>query len=159
MALIENLSTGTGSYAVGGSTANSQGVDALNAVAIGASAVAASQYATAVGDSSRAPGNSSTAIGRNSSAGGGQSTAIGYNAKVASGKTYAIQIGYGTNSEASTLSVGLSNTSGYNYKLLDADGTIPAARLGTLPAADGTYIPVLTITGGVPTITWTAYTP
>ena len=42
------------------------------------------------------------------------------------------------------------------YKLMSADGTIPAARHASLPAADGTYVLKLTISGGVPTLSWVA---
>ena len=51
--------------------------------------------------------------------------AIGNLAKTSA--DYAIQLGDGTNSEANTLSVGLSGAN--NYKLLGSDGKIPAERL------------------------------
>lgn len=42
------------------------------------------------------------------------------------------------------------------YKLMSADGTIPAARHASLPAADGTYVLKLVISSGVPTLSWVA---
>lgn len=42
------------------------------------------------------------------------------------------------------------------YELMSADGTIPAARHATLPAADGTYALQVVITNGVPTLSWVA---
>lgn len=125
--LIENLTTVDTSYNIGGTITNNSNVEQSNVVAIGNSTRAASQYATAIGDNARAIGNSTTAIGRNTNASGAQSTAIGYGATVNSGKSYAIQIGKGTNAEASTFCVGLSASD--NYKLLDADGTIPGPRM------------------------------
>lgn len=61
--------------------------------------------------------------------GGGYSIAIGNEANASNSS---IQIGKGTNSEMGTLCVSLWNDSAQvlnNYKLLDADGTIPTARL------------------------------
>lgn len=86
------------------------------------------------------------------------SIAIGPNAKAYSWGN--IQIGSGTNNESAggTFYVALSrkNNPTNNYKMLDYDGTIPAARHAALPAADGTYTLQLVITNGVPTLSWVA---
>lgn len=87
----------------------------------------------------------------------GNGIAIGYAAKVSAAN--AIQIGSKgtnnnyTNSDANTFKVGNANG---NFEIMSADGTIPAARHASLPAADGTYVLKLTISGGVPTLAWVA---
>ena len=68
-----------------------------------------------------------TNVGYSSNATGLRSTAIGYNSTVSGNN--AIQIGYGTNTVASTLSVGFNGSS---YKLLDGTtGLIPDTRLSS----------------------------
>ena len=70
---------------------------------------------------------------------------------------YAIQIGgvMQTNSETGTLCIGSCYNNAYvNYKMMDADGTIPTDRYTTTPSADGTYVPALTISSGVATRAW-----
>lgn len=84
--------------------------------------------------------------------------AIGNQAFV--GANGAMQFGCGGNTEAGTVCFALTTSnddSGFtNYKLLDSDGTIPAARHASLPTADGTYVLKLVITDGVPTLSWVA---
>lgn len=139
----------------------------------------ASACGIAIGYSSESRGvNRSIAIGSNSVSGrvgsSGSSVALGYLTEASGGDGYsaaigtlakatatgAIQFGNGTNSTPGTLSVGLQTQPGgsaaTNYRLLDSDGTIPAARHATLPAADGTYTLQLVITNGVPTLSWVA---
>lgn len=85
---------------------------------------------TAVGYSAKASGllyGGRVAIGCNADAYNG--IAIGNSAIVPYGNDGAIQIGPGTNTEAGSLSIGTRyNSTNVNYKLLDADGTIPADR-------------------------------
>lgn len=101
--------------------------------------------------------NCSIAIGNRSETGGScsASIAIGYKAKISSLAQYAIQLGQGTNATSNTLSVGLSDSN--NYRLLNSDGTIPAARLAsTTGLADGNYRLRLTMSNGTPTLSWVA---
>lgn len=139
----------------------------------------ASACGIAIGYSSESRGtNRSIAIGSNSVSGRvgstGSSVALGYLTEASGGDGYsaaigtlakatatgAIQFGNGTNSTPGTLSVGLQTQPGgsaaTNYRLLNSDGTIPAARHATLPAADGTYTLQLVIADGVPTLSWVA---
>ena len=81
-----------------------------------------------------ASGTYSTCVGGDSSATGTASTAFGSHAKATA--NYAIQLGYGTNSEANSLYVATSSSN--NYKILGSDGTIPNARLNVMTGADGT---------------------
>lgn len=98
----------------------------IGRVAIGYGAEASGSYSIAIGDSVTATKTSSLAIG-------GHATANG-----------AIQLGHGTNNETGTFCVGnYYNNSTVNYKLLDADGTIPAERMS---ATAGTTGQVLTKT-------------
>lgn len=173
---LVNTSTMSGGYAIGGSNiamnsiafgANSN-VTGVGGIAIGT--VATSSGGIAIGNSSTADstgvaiGGSSVArtqcvaIGKQtSSTGGDTNICIGYN--VHSSAQGSIQLGGMnlTNSEANTFKVGLFyNNSAQNYKLLDADGTIPTDRFTTTPVADGTYVPTLTISSGTATRTWGA---
>lgn len=106
------LSAGKGSYISGNS-----------GTAVGSLANAGSN-GTALGNSASA-GNTGTAIGSNSGATKSYSIALGMQAQATAER--AIQIGYGNNTEASSVYVGYSSAA--NYKLLDADGTIPAERI------------------------------
>lgn len=82
---------------------------------------------TNIGIASKASGGFGTAIGYNAN-GGSRATALGWNA-IASGAD-SIQIGNGTNSSATTLSVGFYQQG--NYQLLDGTtGKIPDDRLNT----------------------------
>lgn len=96
----------------------------IGRVAIGYGAKASGSYSIAIGDSVTATKTSSLAIG-------GSATANG-----------AIQLGHGTNNETGTFCVG-NHYNNVNYKLLDADGTIPAERMS---ATAGTTGQVLTKT-------------
>ena len=147
-----SFSTG-GAVPVSGEAAAAIGVGATAktaAIAIGKDA-SAYDYSVALGEAAKTIGNGSVSVGLNSTAGdeavaiGGETdasqnsvalgvnssvsaiggTALGHNAKVTA--IDAIQLGEGTNSEANTLSVALSDAN--NYKLLGSDGKIPAERL------------------------------
>lgn len=173
---LVNTATMSGGYAIGGSTiamnsiafGENSNVIGVGGIAIGT--VATSSGGIAIGNSSTADstgvaiGGSSVArtqcvaIGKQtSSTGGNTNICIGYN--VHSSAQGSIQLGGMnlTNSEANTFKVGLFyNMSAQNYKLLDADGTIPTDRYTTTPVADGTYVPTLTISSGTATRTWGA---
>lgn len=147
--ILTNTATGSGSLSTGGATAssaagsvalgNAANANGGSAVAVGAGSSASAKGATALGSVARADGQSSLAVGGQSQATKPGSTAVGPAASstgtgaVALGGAaksqadYAIQLGAGTNSEANTLSVGLSDAN--NYKLLGSDGKIPAERL------------------------------
>lgn len=102
-------------------TATGNSATAINADdAAGVSSVALGSGAS-VGQN----GAGGTAIGPEATVEAAAGTALGATSKVTA--EYAIQLGKGTNSEANTLSVGLSETT--NYKLLGSDGKIPAERL------------------------------
>lgn len=147
--VLTNTATGLNSLSTGGATAvsvprsvalgNAANASAGSAVAVGVNSSASAQAATALGFSARADGQSSLAVGIQSQATKSGSTAVGTSTSstgigaVALGGAakahadYAIQLGDGTNTEANTFSVGLSNSN--NYKLLGSDGKIPAERL------------------------------
>lgn len=152
--LIEGTSTGVYSVAIG----KSASANNSNCVAIGynANTVYGASSAVCVGQLSSA-NSKANAIGALATA-FTLGTAIGYAAEASANG--AIQIGTGTNSEAGTFKVSLGTTTSVSdytqYKLLESNGTIPADRLGALPVADGTYTLQLTISGGVPTLSWVA---
>lgn len=134
------------------------------AIAIGKESKAEAAYGVAIGSTAKAKGNLDISIGMgagsNSSTNKKNRLCVGYYAQATEHGAY--QFGYGTNSEAGTVCFSL-NTTGttaandwHNYKLLDSDGTIPAARHASLPASDGTYVLKLVISGGVPTLSWVA---
>lgn len=129
------------------SNVNALKVPTAPGIAIGTNSVTG--YAIGIGGS--VSGFSGIAIGFASNAQGEKSVAIGYGTIAA--KTNSIQLGTGNNNEAKTLYVGFDTS---NYKLLDSDGTIPAARHAALPSADGTYVLKLVIASGVPTLSWVA---
>lgn len=87
--------------------------------------------ATSIGVNSRALGNGSISLGTDASNYAENSIAIGYQATVASLCSSAIQLGYGTNSTAKSLSIGFYDYSTpTNYQLLDGTtGLIPDARI------------------------------
>lgn len=144
----------------------------VNGIAIGSSASVgpSGSRSIAIGANSTSGGTKSIAIGggdgyassQGANAQGANSISIGHSSSTASNKSntiaigywaqanqdYAIQLGTGTNSTANTFSVGLA--SGHNYQLLDANGQIPAARLGT--GFDATKTQVLKNVNGV--LTW-----
>lgn len=140
------------SVAVGRSTK----ADAPGTVVVGAGSSATQNDAVAIGQSTNATGRSGIAIGSNTSV--TQNTAIAIGTYTYATATNAIQLGAnGTNSEAGTFCVASKyNNTNVNYKMMDADGTIPTDRYTTTPSADGTYVPTLTISSGVATRTWAA---
>lgn len=71
---------------------------------------------------------------------GSHSIAIG---RASATANYAIQLGTGTNSDANTFSVGLSNS--LNVRLLNSNGTIPGERM----ALQGTEAPTTSTVGSV----------
>lgn len=77
-------------------------------------------YGTAV-----ASGVYSTCVGGDSSATGTGSTSFGSHAKATA--NYAVQLGYGTNSEAN--SVYMATSTSNNWKMLGSDGLIPSGRI------------------------------
>ena len=118
-----------------------QGASAINGGAIGQDATAQNGGAVGNGASAEEGG----AVGESASAtlGGavGQGTktsngfAGGYNAKTQTSARVAIdaiQLGTGTNLAAKTLQV-------YDYRLMDADGQIPEARMSSLSSAKHTH--------------------
>ena len=132
-----NKAGGSNSISVGGSINNTSG---QNSVRIGYNTLQKSTYDLT--------GNYGIGIGYNAYTTNQYGTAIGANANVKA--DYGIQIGSGSNTEANTLYVGLSSSS--NYKLLDADGTIPAERLVNAPCSalevlTGTAAPTTSTTG------------
>jgi hypothetical protein len=154
----------TGDYAI--SIGESVIASGNQSIAIGRSAKAQNDYAIAIGFSARisnleaiAIGHSAWARGYCSTAGGTgaetgvsstQATAIGYKAKA--NANYAIQIGYGTNTEASTFYVGFNNT---NYKLLDGNGLIPPERHAAVSSTAGEYVAKITVDSqGNATASW-----
>lgn len=101
-----------------------------NAITIGGTA-SSSNTATNIGTGTSVTATAGTAIGRAASVSGTYATGLGTAAKVTA--AYGIQIGYGTNSTASTLSVGFNASSPANRKnwtLLDGTtGLIPYERI------------------------------
>lgn len=83
------------------------------------------------------------------------SIAIGNYTSISQNTPRSIQLGRNvTNNEPNTFKVGFENN---NFTLMDTStGLIPAARHADLPTADGTYTLKLTISGGVPTLSWVA---
>ena len=130
--VLTNTATGENSVSTGGAVADGTyslaiglGANAGNtSIALGRAANASTGSGVAIGTASTV-GGGATAVGTASQASAEYSVAIGLGS--AASATRAIQIGEGTNSEANTLSVGLSNSN--NYKLLGSDGKIPAERL------------------------------
>ena len=98
-------------------------------VAIGLSSSVWSDKGVAVGYNCMADGNGAVAIGCDTNAKSPHAVAIGGEAKIERGVSYAIQLGKGTNAEANTFRVGLSDTN--NYKLLGSDGIIPDERISS----------------------------
>lgn len=98
--------------------------DANNSSVFGASASSSGRTGVAIGSIAQVTEDAGVAVGFGTVA-GNASIALGSGA--VSPAEHAIQLGYGENSEANTLSVGLSTSN--NYKLLGSDGKIPAERL------------------------------
>ena len=150
--------SGSNSIAIG----DHSGARGDSSVALGASARGDTNYTVSVGPYANIHYGTvqskaySTAVGASAMSKGLYSVSLGCTAVTEA--TGGIQIGYGTNSEAGTLSIGLTTATSpwtsTNYKLLDSDGTIPTARFTTDPVSDGTYYPTLTISSGTPTRSW-----
>ena len=124
---LENnaVAVGYNVQAAQGALAIGLGANAGNtSIALGQAANASTGSGVAIGVSSTV-GGGATAVGTASQASAEYSVAIGLGSAASAER--AIQIGQGTNSEANTLSVGLSDSN--NYKLLGSDGKIPAERL------------------------------
>lgn len=86
------------------------------------------------GDASAINSASSVVIGHEAKSYTSNSIALGRKAEVSAGASSAIQIGYGANSTANSLSIGFFNnsTTHYNWQLLDGTtGLIPDARIST----------------------------
>ena len=111
-------------------------------VVLGTNAYSGSE-SISIGQASASSNGASVSIGTSAGSTGTSSVAIGYKAKANS--NYAIQLGQGTNSEASSMYVATSSSN--NYKMLDSNGKIPADRLTTMTGADGTNAGTL---GAVP---------
>ena len=146
---LQNTATGTDSLTILGTAAT-----VSNAINIGAGSSINVGNAVAIGKSSSA-GNRCVAVGHRTQATNG--IAIGANMICsASGSVLigtAVDFDQKTNSTMNTFK--WANNNGV-YELFSADGTIPAARHASLPAADGTYTLQLVIADGVPTLSWVA---
>lgn len=160
--IIDNLGGGGSSYTAGtGISINSSNVISVtsptltntatgnNALTIGGTASTLA-YSVNIGYSSSIDAASGVAIGTLANSASG--IAIGYMASspypycvslgnhAATSASYAIQLGYGTNSEANSFYVGTSQSN--NWKMLGSDGKIPDDRLNTTIAR----------TSGIPTV-------
>lgn len=103
---------------------------AKGGIAIGLYSSASQASSVSIGSSAGSSYGSnlySVAVGANAQAHSLHSTAIGGDAIVKN--SYAVQIGYGTNTEHGTVCFGNKNG---NFKIMSADGTIPADRIGNL---------------------------
>lgn len=123
---IQNTATGAGSLTLLGSPSIYG-----SSINIGESSSVNAQQTVAIGYLSNAYSTKSTALGVRSGADGTYSIAIGYQAYTYMANS-AIQLGYGENSIANTLSIGFYNndTTHYNWQLLDgATGLIPSDRI------------------------------
>lgn len=173
---LQNNSTGTNSLAILGTTSSGYntlvgsgtitagnfccilGYDAKSSsyasdtVVIGAMAECTGGYSIAIGESAKSQARYALALGVSAKASGERSIAMGgaspYETPPQATANFAIQIGPGTNSTANTFSVGLDAS--HNYQVLDANGQIPAARLGT--GFDASKTQVLKNVNGV--LTW-----
>lgn len=183
---LQNTATGTDSLSVGKATTANNVVTVVNSNAasvttaqgsavVGSGAVSQArdgvafgrlasiystngEYGIAIGGNSGTHGRSGINIGYGAGSNGGNGDygiAIGREANAK--QNYSIQLGRGDNNEAGTFYVAsYYNSANVNYKLMDADGTIPTARFTTDPVSDGTYVPTLTISSGVATRSWSA---
>lgn len=183
MNALQNTATGTNSLTIGGTAATTQNtvnIGVSSSVKYGDNVVVGYMAGAQSGDVvigynayTYTWTSSSIVIGCQANIRASSSVAIGYNAQIKVNATYGIAIGckatvaqqyaiqlggYNqTNNEAGTFCVGsYYNNTAVNYKMMDADGTIPAARHAALPAADGTYTLQLVIADGVPTLSWVA---
>jgi hypothetical protein len=149
--------TNTGFVSIGSSHSNygSQPGNSSTSIRGG---IANGSYSVAIGEG-KATGQYSTVINATNCSGTGDfSISVGTNCRA--NATNAIQIGHatslanGTNSDADTFKV--ANANG-NFEIMDANGNLPADRLAsTTGLADGNYRLRLTMSNGVPTLTWVA---
>lgn len=116
--------------------------NALQNTATGDHALTIDGYSTSrlnainIGYASRASNAGVVALGYGAEAKGFETTAIGTGAVVTDSANYAIQLGAGTNSTATTLNVGFNN--GLNYQLLDGTtGYIPYGRIEAVKDSNG----------------------
>lgn len=150
---LVNTATGNYSMCVGQTGSSASGTYSL---AVGSLANSA-QRSVAIGSGARTTANYTTAIGDQAGCYGGQgSVAIGSVARANAAN--AIQIAatnnVSVNSDANTMKV--ANANG-NFEMMDANGNLPADRLAsTTGLADGNYRLRLTMTNGVPTLSWVA---
>lgn len=142
-------------YSVGRDISNVAANIAKSAVIFGSGTTSWSHDLTdavIIGNNANVSWGGCVAVGGSSNASGDVSIAIGGSAKATA--DFAIQLGFGqTNSDTNTFKV--ANANG-NFEIMSSDGTIPAARHASLPAADGTYVLKLVISSGVPTLSWVA---
>ena len=97
---------------------------------------------------------SAYSIAINGNIGTNSGNGIGIGGSVSNNAQYAIQFGYGTNSDANTFKV--ANANG-NFEIMNANGNLPADRLAsTSGLADGNYRLRLVIASVVPTLEWVA---
>ena len=129
-------------------------------VGIGYGANIGMEHDVVIGYSASTSSNSGSgynvAMGAGSYINGKRAVAIGGQAEATA--DHAIQIGSKnsatTNSDANTFKV--ANANG-NFEMMDANGNLPAARLASITGlADGNYRLRLTISSGVPTLSWVA---
>lgn len=97
IAIGSNASAESNSLALGKNANASEG----SSIALGADAIASNYSTVAIGVSTRATGNYASALGLWANASGNHATALGFNAKASEYNT--VQLGDGTNSNASTL--------------------------------------------------------
>ena len=120
-----NSATGSNSFSMGGTPVAVNG-----GTVVGIEATTSANYGTSFGYKAKCTASSSVAVGRVSTASGAFSIAIGYGATVSSAGGKSIQLGFGTNSTATSLSVGFQDIG--NYQLLDGTtGLIPDDRLSS----------------------------
>lgn len=154
---LKNTSTATNAITIGGTATTQAG--ATN-IGIGSQAISGG-YSVALGINSIVRGNG-VSIGKEAQQTGGAfcvtvgsetktgafSSATALGAKASAQNYGAIQLGQGINSEAESLYVGFSNSSGTatnNYKMLDSTGQIPGTRM----ALQGAGAPTTATAGSV----------
>ena len=126
--VLINTSSAEGSLSVAGSASSY-----TTATNVGYSSTASAQSATAYGNFAAATGFGCTAIGMASEGDGSRAVALGYNAHATD--TGAVQIGGGTNTEASTVKIG-DNVN--NWKVFDINtGYFESDRIETFSGTDG----------------------
>ena len=122
--VLVNTATHASSLAVGGNVL----LDAPYALAVGKDSMSNDVGAISVGHLAQSRNDYGIAIGEQAVVNGGDDAiAIGRQSLAAADN--AIQIGIGTNAEASSLYIGTDNS--HNWKLLDSSGKIPDARLSS----------------------------